>query len=145
MTEISAESFAARTRTVTRFSPAFASSQAYLALRITFTRICSTLCLSTWIGGYVLEVAAEHHPMTAEGPLIHPQAVLDQHANVERIDYATASGVVLLHPADFLDVPNFAAQRRQFRGGCITLADEIRGKLLQIGRQVLTLSTRQER
>jgi hypothetical protein len=93
---------------------------------------------------YVLEVAAEHHPMTAEGPLIHPQAVLDQHANVERIDYATASGVALLHRDDFLDVLNVAAQRRQFRGGCITLADEIRGKLLQIGRQVLTLSTRQE-
>src|SRR5580658_9885831 len=93
---------------------------------------------------YVFEIAGEHYPMTAEGALIHSQAVLDQHANVECIDYATASGVALLHRDDFLDVLDVAAQRRQFRGRCITLDDEVRGKLLQIGRQVLTVSTRQE-
>ncbi len=93
---------------------------------------------------HLLEVAHQRDAMTAEGPLVHPQAVLDQRADVDHVGHAAAARVALLHRDDFLDVLDVAAQRRQLRAGRITLGDELGRQLLQVHRQVPALRTRQE-
>src|SRR5580704_12022261 len=70
---------------------------------------------------HVLEIAHQRDPMTAEGTFVHPQAVLDQSANVDHVGHATAARVALLHRHNFLDVLDVTAQLRELCNGHIAL------------------------
>src|SRR5205085_1245959 len=80
--------------------------------------------------------------VAAEGSFIHPQAVLHQRPDVERLDQAAAPGVALLHGDDFLDVLDVATKRRELLDRRIALGGQISRQLLQVLRQVFALGTR---
>ena len=72
-------------RTVMRLSQPRAFAQAYLALRMRLTRICSTLCLSTRTSGTVVEFAHDLDAVPVEGRAVHSQRVLDQIGGRQRL------------------------------------------------------------
>ena len=87
------------------------SSHAYLALRTRFTRICSTLCLSTVIGGTSLNSRRSVDAVAYEGAGVQAQAVLHQIDHGDGFGDAAELGIALLHRHGILDVLQVVAQR----------------------------------
>ena len=111
MTEMRTPRDEASVRSVISLSGRPDSSQAYLALRTRLTRICSTLCLSTVIGGTALNSPLELHAVTLEGARVQAQAVLDQRGDLDGLCDAAELGIALLHHHGVLDVLEIVAQQ----------------------------------